>query len=283
MREGLTALHPAVDLQDSFEPERQLVTLTLNDDLRRVFRALPAESLPDDGRLHFTTDQERVKKAIKDSRAEENKWPNMHLLWDLHPFMEWLNFKLMVAFSRREAPALRLVGILAEGESLFFMQGEIPNRKGQPVVHEWFAVRFERQRNTGVLSLDEFLKKTQLHTRVYPNPGEFEIPIPVNSLLPQAVAEGRRYMSVRRQEFQKGLQARLEAENASLTGLMEKQLSFLDFEFPEDQALIGARRNKKLERKRRIEADFSQYRRWVEDTLTTEDSPFLRVAALFIG
>jgi hypothetical protein len=283
VREGLRALHPAVDLQDNFEPERQLVTLTLNDDLRRVFRALPAESLPDDGRLHFTTDRGRVKKAIKDSRAEENKWPNMHLLWDLHPFMEWLNFKLMVAFSRREAPALRLAGTLEEGESLFFMQGEIPNRKGQPVVHEWFAVRFERQRNAGVLPLDEFLKRTQLHTRVYPNPGEFEISIAVNSLLPQAVAEGRRYMSARREEFQKGLQARLEEENASLAGLMEKQLSFLDFEFPEDQTLVGVRRNKKQEHRRRIEGDFSRHRRWVEDTLTTEDSPFLRVAALFIG
>jgi hypothetical protein len=283
VREGLRALHPAVDLQDNFEPERQLVTLTLNDDLRRVFRALPAESLPEDGRLHFTTDRERVKKAIKDSRAEENKWPNMHLLWDLHPFMEWLNFKLMVAFSRREAPAVRLTETLTEGESLFFMQGEIPNQKGQPVVHEWFAVRFERQRNCGVLTLDEFLKRTQLHTRVYPNPGEFEIPIAISSLLPQAVAEGRRYMSARRQEFQKGLQARLEEENASLAGLMEKQLSFLDFEFPEDQALVGIRRNKKQERRRRIEGDFSRHRRWVEDTLTTEDSPFLRVAALFIG
>jgi hypothetical protein len=69
----------------------------------------------------------------------------------------------------------------------------------------------------------------------------------------------------------------------NLTTLQDRQLSFLEFEYPEDAALLGARRNKKLERQRRIEAVFADYRRWVEDTLTTEDRPFLRVAALFLG
>jgi hypothetical protein len=74
-----------------------LVTLTVNEDLRRTFRASPREAIPEDGRLHLTTNRDLVKKAIKDSRAEESSWPHIHLLWDLHPVMEWLNFKLMVA------------------------------------------------------------------------------------------------------------------------------------------------------------------------------------------
>jgi len=69
----------------------------------------------------------------------------------------------------------------------------------------------------------------------------------------------------------------------NLATLQGRQLSFLEFEYPEDAALVGARRNKKLERQRRIDAVFAGYRRWVEDTLTTEDSPFLRVAALLLG
>jgi hypothetical protein len=224
-----------------------------------------------------------VKKAIKDSRAEENRWPHLHLLWDLHPIMEWLNFKLMVAFGRKQAPAIRLSGALAAGESMFLIQGEIPNRKGQPVIHEWFAVRFEGQRNAGVLPLAEFLKRTKLDARNYPNPGEFDVPVAVRSLLPDAVSEARRYMSAQRQAFQANLQSRLQAEMANLGALQDRQLSFLDFEYPEDQALVGARRNKKLERKRHIDSIFASYRRWVEDTLTTEDSPFLRVAAVFLG
>jgi hypothetical protein len=282
-REGLSGLNAAAGLQADFDPERQLVTLTVNDDLRRVFRALPSEALPEDGRIHFTTSRERVKKAIKDSRAEESNWPHIHLLWDLHPVMEWLNFKLMVAFGRKQAPAMRLAGALAAGETLFLIQGEIPNKKGQPVIHEWFAIRFEGHRNTGVLSLQEFLKLTQLDTRTYPNPGQFEIPIAVQSLLPDAVSEARRYMSARRRTFQENLQARLQEEILNLSTLQGRQMSFLEFAYPEDQTLVGARRNKKMERRRHIDAVFAGYRRWAEETLTTEDSPFLRVAAVFLG
>lgn len=282
-REGLSALKPSVDLQADFDSERQVVTITVNEDLRRTFRALPAEALPEDGRLHLTTSRERVKKSIKDSRAEESNWATVHLLWDLHPVMEWLNFKLMVAFGRKQAPALRLPGALVPGECLFLIQGEIPNRKGQPVVHEWFAVRFEGQRSAGILSIEEFLKRTQLGIRPYPNTGEFDVPVAVQSLLPDAVAEARHYMSTRRQAFQESLRARLQEEMLNLAALQNRQLSFLEIEYPEDAALVGARRNKKLERQRRIDAVFAGYRRWVEETLTTEDSPFLRVAALFLG
>lgn len=282
-REGLSALKSTVDLQADFDPERQLVTLTVDEDLRRAFRALPREAIPEDGRLHLTTNRDRVKRAIKDSRAEESNWPHIHLLWDLHPVMEWLNFKLMVAFGRKQAPAIRLAGVLSAGEVLFLMQGEIPNRKGQPVIHEWFAVRFDGHRNAGVLTLEDFLKRTQLNTRTFPSPGDFEIPVAVGSLLPDAVAEARRYMSTRRQAFQENLQARLDEEMENLGTLQGRQLSFLEFEFPDDATLVGVRRNKKLERKRHIDAIFASYRRWVEDTLTTEDSPFLRVAAVFLG
>jgi hypothetical protein len=134
-----------------------------------------------------------------------------------------------------------------------------------------------------VLSLQEFLLLTQLDKRTYPNAGDPEIPIALSSLLPDAVAEARRYMSTRRQEFQQDLQARLKEQMLSLSRLQDRQLSFLEFEFPEDQALLGSRRSKKLERRRRIDEVFADYRRWVEESLTTEDSPFLRVAAVFIG
>jgi hypothetical protein len=282
-RDGLSALNHSVDLQADFEAERQLLTLTVNDDLRRSFRALPREAIPDDGRLHLTTNRDLVKKAIKDSRAEESSWPHIHLLWDLHPVMEWLNFKLMVAFGRKQAPAIRLNGVLAAGETLFLIQGEIPNRKGQPVIHEWFAVRFDGQRNAGVLPLQDFLTRTQLNARAFPNPGQFEVPVAVTSLLPEAVAEARRHMSSRRLAFQEGLQTRLQQEIMNLAALQDRQLSFLEFELPEGESLSGARRNKKLERKRHIDKIFSDYRNWVEDSLTTEDSPFLRIAAVFLG
>ena len=282
-RDGLTALAPSVDLQADFDSERQLVTVTINEDLRRAFRALPSEALPDDGRLHLTTNRDRVKKAIKDSRGEENNWANVHLLWDLHPVMEWLNYKLMVHFGRKQAPVLRLGGVLSPHESLFLIEGEIPNRKGQPVIHEWFGVRFDGHRTIGILSLTEFLNRTQFSKRLFPNAGEFDIPVAITSLLPIAVAEAREHMSQRRKEFDSELQVRLGEQLSNLSELEGRQLSFLECAYPEDEMLVGTRRSKKQERKRHIDAVFADYRRWIEDTLTIEDSPFLRVAAVFLG
>ena len=135
----------------------------------------------------------------------------------------------------------------------------------------------------GVLTLAEFLKLTQLETKAYPNPGEMDISVGLTSLLPEAVDEARAYMSARRQAFQEGLAERLRGEMENLNNLQDRQLSFLEFELPNDPSLVGARRARKQERLRRIDEVFASYRSWVEETLTTEDSPFLRVAAVFFG
>lgn len=277
-REGLAALHPKVDLQAAADPARQTLALTVNDELKRVFRALPDEALPEDGRIHFTIDRKRVKAAIKACRGQESSWPDVHLLWDLHPIMEWLNFKLMVSFGRAQAPVLRLPSVLRPQESLFLLQGEIPNRKGQPVIHEWFAARFAGQRFDAILPLADFLRHTKLAERTFPSAGEFDVPVAVLGLRPEAVRQALAYMSARRRHFQEEFQSRCDEEMRNLERLQDRQLSFLEIAFPDAQM-----RNKKEERRRRIDTDFEDYRRWVEDTLTTEDSPFLRIAAVFVS
>lgn len=277
-RDGLAAMEPKLDLQVASDPSRQTLALTLNEELERVFRTLPDDALPPDKRLHFTIDRKKVKAAIKACRGQERSWPDVHLLWDLHPIMEWLNFKLMVTFGRAQAPVLRLPGVLQPNESLFLLQGEIPNRKVQPVIHEWFAVRFLGQRFEAILPLEEFLLHTQLAQRTFPSAGEFDVPVSVLGLRAEAVHQAGAYMSTRRQHFQQQFQSRCDEEMQNLARLQERQLSFLEIAFPDPQA-----RNKKEERRRRIDVDFENYRRWVEDTLTTEDSPFLRIAAVFIS
>lgn len=279
-RQGLTALAD-INMQDSHDPARRLTTITINQDLRRIFRSLPAESLPVDGRLHLTTDPALVKKAIKDSRAQESRWPEVHLLWNLHPIMEWLNFKLMVAFGRTNAPLIRLHTV-PPNERLFLLQGEIPNRQGQPVIHEWFAVCFEGMVPKGILPLSEFLDRTKFHKEQFPNPGNYDADIAVASLTKDAVLEGRAYMSRKRKEWQEAMDSKLEQRLCDLTELKSRQVLFLEEKYPEAD-LTSAQRNRKQQRRRRIDDIFEDHRRFVSDTLTTEDAPFLRVAAVFIG
>jgi len=281
-RQALEALKGESKLEWSPDPEHSGLEVTLSPDLKRAFRALPPDALPSDGRLVFTTDRERVKKAIRDCRAEEQRWPDVHLLWDLHPFLEWLGHRLLVAFQRREAPVVTLRGTLAAGESLFLLQGEIPNLKGQPAVHAWFGVRYEKGVFRETLDLDQLLAKTRLATAVHANPGTTPDLIPLQSLVPDVVARARTFLSERRASFNSCYGPALATHLENLKRLEGRQTEQLELDLPEG-ALNRREREKKEGRKRQIRAAFDEHVGWVRETMTVEDKPYLRIAALFVG
>jgi hypothetical protein len=68
--------------------------------------------------------------------------PAAHLVWDPHPFMEWLDFELMVAVSRQQAPVLHLSGVLEQGESLFLMQRKMAPKQIYVTTVTLFALQF---------------------------------------------------------------------------------------------------------------------------------------------
>jgi hypothetical protein len=114
-------------------------------------------------------------------------------------------------------------------------------------------------------------------------PGTFDPPPALASLLPDAVAAAGQYMSQRRRDFDQNLRDRLDKEIRRLAHLRERQQMVLDLDMPEGDHLIGALRSRKEQRRRRIEEVFRSYQNWAEETLTTENQPFLRVAAVFVG
>src|SRR5712692_7737732 len=88
-------------LDFKIDRSRGMVSLSVPKDLARTLkRALPNGALPDNGRMHLTTDRKRVQEEIVKTPAGERLWPEVHLLWDLHPAMEWLNYRLLVNFGR---------------------------------------------------------------------------------------------------------------------------------------------------------------------------------------
>lgn len=281
-RHALDALRTESRLGFRPDPERNAIEVELSPDLRRAFRSLPKDALPEDGRLVFTTDRERVKKAIADCRAEDRRWPDVHLLWDLHPFLEWLGHRLLVAFQRREAPVVTLRGTLAPGEALFLVQGELPNLKGQPAVHAWFGVRYEGGSFRETLSLEQVLERTRLTATVHANPGSTPDLIPFQSLVPDVVQRARTFLSERRAAFNSCYGPALAAHLSSLKALEGRQTEQLELDFPEE-ALNRRTRDRKEQRRRQIRSAFDEHVSWVKETMTIEDKPYIRIAALFAG
>lgn len=283
--EALTALEKRESLQAESNKADKLLTVTVGKELRRVFKVLPPDAIPNDGRLHLTTNRTMVKDAIKRARSAQkgqSRWPDVHLLWDLHPFLEWLNFQLLLNFKRNEAPVMRLAGNLSESESIFLFQGEISNQQGQPVIHEWFAVSFKGAAIQEILSLDDLLKRTKLDSKIYPNPGDLSVSARIENNLADAVDAGHKHLENRRTAYLAEYKERLNLERTRLSALQDRQLDFLDQLFA-DAGLVGANRQRKLSKQQNIAKTFKSHLDWIERTLTLSSDAYLRVLAVFVG
>lgn len=283
VRQAIDGLRGDTRVEARFDAERNILELTVDDSVRHAFKNLPSDALPESGEIWLTTDRQRVTAAIRACRSEDRKWPDVHLLWDLHPFMEWMGHRLLVAFQRREAPVVVLPGPFEPGEALFLFQGEIPNLKGHPAVHAWFATQYSQGQYVATLSLQQFLERTGFGKKALANPAAAPNLIPLQSLLPDAVARARSYMSDKRKSFQEFHGPALSTHLEKLKRLKERQTGQLDLDFPDGEALRGVRRAKKEERGREIDRVFDEHVTWVRETMTVEDRPFLRVAALFLA
>ena len=270
--------------QISIDESRQMVSFNIPKDLERTLRRLtPKGSLPEDGRLSLSTSRELVMQEIRKIRAGELLWPRIHLLWDLHPAVEWLNYKLLVNFNRAQAPVITLSAALQPREIIFLMQGEIPNRKGQAVVHSWFGVPFVSGQFTEIENLSTLLKRTGFDQGQTPNPNINLDVTQAATLLPEAVKEARLYMSTCRDQVNAEMAPKLHDAQAKLERLRIAKQNQLELDFQDMPHSGGLRLRQKEDRQRRLNKIFDEYTEYVRDTLTTEDSAFVRVAAVFRG
>ena len=199
---ALDYLRSMQPIQARFYPDEHRIDLTAPDELAQRFKHLPREMYPPNGQFILIEAVEKMKEEFERCRKYENAWPQQHYLWEQHPVVQWINDKVTASFRRQQAPVLILPEVVLRDEMIFLLSGLIPNRKGHPLIHQWFGVVFQQQQFKEIQPLEQVLDRTQLGRKAYPNPQT-----PVNTdilrrLLNEAVTRARDYMSVRRQEFE---------------------------------------------------------------------------------
>ncbi len=246
---------------------------------RRLAALLPEETMPDDGVLRLSPDKafcmEEMKRSLQNALSEK-AWPTTQYLWRLHPMFDWVNDKAGLLFKRGEAP---LIGLdrLHCNEAIFLFNGILPNRRSTSVVDAWFALRFVDGNFEVKLDMEEMLAHTGYGRTDAPNRNKLtaESITSILNLLPQAVNEAEVVMKRRREDYQKMIAPLLEQELEKLIELegrhkeAVRQLTILD--------------TVKSARERRVDELFRNLETWVEDTLDTEKTPYLRVIAAFTG
>ena len=279
LKEAIDHLRQSETLQTDFVDDEQQIILTATKDLKHRLRySIPREIWPDDDTFVLSADREVIQDEIKRSRKDENAWPRIHYLWQHNPVVEWINDKVVAGFGRHEAPVLTLSGALNSGETVFILSGLIPNRKGHPLVHRWFGVTFKDDKFQQIEEFETLLARTGLGKTSFPNRGDNIDIEALRQLLPKAVQKARDYMSEERNAFEEVINEKLNEQLNALDRLKTKQYEQLELFYMDKRQV-----SKKEQDKREIDRKFDEFWTWVEDTMTTDDNPFIQVIAVLKG
>ena len=261
----------------------RVLSLDAPDDLRRRFGYYPREVFPENGRFALTTDRTRMRDAIADSRRDETAWPAVHYLWRLNPVVGWLNDRMLAAFGRHEAPVLAGVPNLAADETAFVLSGLVPNRRSHPLLYEWLAVTYRGARHETVVPLEALLDRTGLGRGGIANRGLQADVDALRRLLPDAVAKARAWVAARRRDFEERVNEKLNRELEALEKLKARRLRQLELQLERSDQSETFKRARQERGRRDVETIFNEYLKWVEDTMTTEPQPYIKVACVMTG
>lgn len=281
---ALTQLNQGQVLCDwTSHDEEQVIALTAPRDLQERLRQLPREVQAANDHYALCASPKRMMDEIetaRQARAEEKTWPQQHYLWPQHPIMDWLGDRVLTHFGRRKAPLLQSHK-LAPDEQAFILMSLIPNRKGQPLLVEWQVACRKGDGDFALESFDVFVERAGIRAGGLPNPGESVALQPqqaqMQQALPSAVSSMHTFMVERQQTFSADMQAKLQRTLAELERLQGRQMEQLSLDIEKKLETVKQAHFERGSKK--IHKVFDDYRRWVEDTLTTEPKPWIQVLA----
>ncbi|MFM0273525.1 DEAD/DEAH box helicase [Paraburkholderia aspalathi] len=281
---ALTQLNQGQTLCDwAAHDEEQVIALTAPRDLQERLRQLPREVQADNDHYTLCANTKSMMDAIeiaRQARSEEEAWSQQHYLWPQHPIMEWLGDRVLTHFGRHKAPLLQSHK-LAPDEQAFILMSLIPNRKGQPLVVEWQVACRNGDGAFALESFDAFIERAGIRAGGLPNRGETlalqAMQAKTQQALPSAVKHMHEFMVERQQTFSADMQARLKDTLVELERLQGRQMEQLALNL--EKQLETVKQGRFERRSQQIHKVFDEYRRWVEDTLTTEPRPWIQVLA----
>lgn len=269
--------------QFSANRDAGVISLMAPDDLRYRFSLLPREIRPENWEFVLSADKEAIQKEVKRCRQDEEAWPKIHFLWPQHPVMDWLQDRVLVTFGRHKAPVLALPSGLDLQEAVFIVAGQVPNRKGHPLIHEWLGLSFQGASFVKIEPFARTIERTGLGRQPIPNRGQERDLTTLQQLLPEAVKQARRWVIAQRDAFDAALQGKLAEQLAELERLHGGQHRQLELALEKSAQAEGRKAALRRQRGEEIDDIFKRHREWVQDTLTTERQPYLHVVGVLVS
>jgi ERCC4-related helicase len=210
LREVYPDAHARLDL--SADPETGLLSFVPPSDLVHRLKALPPDYVREQGlrdRLKVTFNRRLADSSLTRARASAtSSWPDISLLTDLHPVMEWLTDKVLVRLDRQEAPVLTA----DVPRPTYLVQGIYSNALGRPTVVKWMAVTADGEVDDDMVAV---LRRAQIGPTMA-NPGLAHDPARLAEAIPAVLDTAEAFLEQHREAWDEPLRAPIEEYKARL-------------------------------------------------------------------
>jgi len=257
------------------------IEVMITSDMRKRLSALlPDEAMPQGDYMRLSDDKafcmSEMKRSMQNNMAE-TAWPKVQYLWKLHPLFSWVNDKCSLLYGRGEAPIVAIPELLKTTETIYIVTGTYPNAKSTPLVDEWFGLVYENGKFKESITMDEVLKRTNLRNMNIPNSNSLtnEEVNDTSSHLADVVEHAKEHMKLFYMQYTERMNPLLDEEIDKLGELETKHKEY--------QLSLFESERKKSEQERMVDALFDKFEAWVTDTLTIQDKPYIRIAAVLKG
>ncbi|MFF2729059.1 helicase-related protein [Streptomyces sp. NPDC058008] len=253
--EALREVYP--DARDRLDLDRDeqsgLLSFRPPADLLHRLKALPVDYLREQRlreRLLVTFNRRLAQHSLQRAReaGSTSSWPEISLLTDLHPVVEWLTDKVLVRLGRQMAPMIT-AGV---AEPTYLVQGVYSNTLGRPTVVKWMGVTRSGAVDDDMVSL---LRRSGVGPTMA-NKLRYRDPASLVDAIPDVLEAAEAFMEQHRDAWDRPLRESIERHKLRLG----------DWEQP---TLAGERTKQRL-------TDLA------DDLLTTGQSPMLRVLAVLL-
>ena len=287
-KEGFETIARDIGFRVEFDEAAQQIDLSLPEGIQRMLKRLPPEIDPRNNDTaamwSLCADKQAVNDEIIQCRSEENRWPRKHLLWEQHPALIWMQDRLLNSFGLHQASCVHLTH-LAPGERIVVGSGVIPNRKGQPLIERWFGMQYLDGEFNQPFTIEQLIEHTRF-TQDFPNSADLDIDsAALNKLFADTVDNMTVLMSEARDDFRTATEPELQAQLDKIAEFLKGRTHQLEMTFAADAATTTAQRTLRQQKKDRqlriAQQDHDDYKKWIEDSMTTEDSPSIRLFAVF--
>ena len=267
-------------------PLRQLseisgVDVMLTDDMRRRLSAvIPEEAMPSGEILRLSDDKRYIMQEMRKSMQnsiDNAAWPDAQYLWAIHPVISWLNDKTGLLIGRGEAPVIGVKNFMQSNESIFIIEGSMPNERSAALVDDMFGVRYVDGKFAEFLDINAVVNKTKINSELLANEQNVtdEMISALSEQLEDVVAKAKEKLAESYRMYKESTDPLIDAEVDKLAELEEKHRDY--------QLSLFTDERRKSEAERRVDELFDSFTKWVKETLDIRNNPYIRIITVLTG